>query len=198
MNEFKKESINWDKNTDKATVTKTTSRKAIDEKYEQLSAVLGTSDGRMQKCGMTGWVKQKYSNGAIYCDSEAETYAVYGAIYARYTKMQSENGVLGFPKTDELGGISNGGRYNRFEKGSIYWTPATGACALMQIGEVSIPFSQSVQEPDLQAQVNSLQAQVNGLQAQIDSLSKALNLFKAEYAAHTHSYPQQFVGVHGA
>jgi hypothetical protein len=34
---------------------------------------------------------------------------------------------LGFPLTDELGTPDGIGRFNHFEGGSIYWTPATGA-----------------------------------------------------------------------
>ena len=186
-NNFQGGSISWNKIINMHNVTKLTPGEAIKKKYQQLTASLGTSVGDIEKCGTTKWSKQKYQKGAIYYNPETEAYAVYGAIYVRYTKMQSEKGVLGFPKTDELGDISNGGRYNSFENGSIYWTSATGACAIMQIGEISIPFSQSIQEPDLQSKVDSLQSKV-------DSLSEKLDLVKTDYSTHTHSYDLSYLG----
>lgn len=34
---------------------------------------------------------------------------------------------LGFPMTDEFGTPDRRGRFNHFERGSVYWTPQTGA-----------------------------------------------------------------------
>jgi hypothetical protein len=41
--------------------------------------------------------------------------------------MGWENGLLGYPKTDELTAPDKIGRFNHFQGGCIYWTPATGA-----------------------------------------------------------------------
>jgi uncharacterized protein with LGFP repeats len=35
--------------------------------------------------------------------------------------------VLGYPTTDELPTPGGTGRYNHFQHGSVYWTPAAGA-----------------------------------------------------------------------
>ncbi len=38
-----------------------------------------------------------------------------------------QSSALGYPVTDELVTPGGVGRYNHFQTGSIYWTPATGA-----------------------------------------------------------------------
>ena len=183
-------------------------KEAIYKKYEQFKNALGTPIGDITTLS-DGWWKQEYVNsnnvkGAIYYEYSVGTFAVYGAIYARYKKMQLEKGILGFPKTDELGGIPNGGRYNHFENGSIYWTSATGACAIMQIGEVTIPFSQSIQEPELSQNLKSLEEKISKIESTLNSLKSleekiskiesTLNSLKTNYDTHTHSYGTPYMG----
>lgn len=50
-----------------------------------------------------------------------------GAIDAAYRALGGCGSVLGAPITNELGTPDGVGRYSVFERGSIYWTPATGA-----------------------------------------------------------------------
>jgi hypothetical protein len=50
-----------------------------------------------------------------------------GAIGVRYRALGACTSVLGVPKTDERVTPDRIGRYNVFERGSIYWTQATGA-----------------------------------------------------------------------
>ena len=52
---------------------------------------------------------------------------VGGAIEAKYLALGGCGSVLGVPKTDEVGTPDRIGRYNVFDHGSIYWTPATNA-----------------------------------------------------------------------
>jgi uncharacterized protein with LGFP repeats len=54
-------------------------------------------------------------------------YIVYGAIRVKWDALGAEAGFLGMPTTDELSTACGGGRFNHFQGGSIYWTPATGA-----------------------------------------------------------------------
>lgn len=51
---------------------------------------------------------------------------VGGLIRQRWLELRAERGTLGYPVTDELE-AAQGGRFNRFENGSIYWSPGTGA-----------------------------------------------------------------------
>ncbi|MFT3973199.1 MAG: hypothetical protein QM699_07050 [Amaricoccus sp.] len=69
---------------------------------------------------------QHFQNGSIYT-GPGGTFEVHGAIYAKWASLGWEQGFLGFPLTDESGTPDGVGRYNHFEGGSIYWTPATGA-----------------------------------------------------------------------
>ena len=52
--------------------------------------------------------------------------SVHGAIYTKYTQLGQDNGLLGFPLTDEAATSNGNGRFNLFEHGSIYWSPSTG------------------------------------------------------------------------
>ncbi len=52
---------------------------------------------------------------------------VHGLIYQKYLAIGAEASFYGRPLTDELTTPDGVGRYNHFEGGSIYWTPATGA-----------------------------------------------------------------------
>jgi hypothetical protein len=52
---------------------------------------------------------------------------VYGAIQGKYNELGGTSGALGHCTTDELGTSDGVGRYNHFENGSIYYTPATSA-----------------------------------------------------------------------
>jgi thermolysin len=54
-------------------------------------------------------------------------FIVYGAIRVKWDALGAEAGFLGMPTTDELSTACGGGRFNHFQGGSIYWTPATGA-----------------------------------------------------------------------
>jgi stage II sporulation protein D len=68
-----------------------------------------------------------YRGGSIYWTLQHGAYEVHGAIRDRYGRTGWENGVLGFPVTDELATPDRVGRFNHFQRGSIYWTPGTGA-----------------------------------------------------------------------
>ncbi|HEY7131410.1 MAG TPA: hypothetical protein VH440_04110, partial [Candidatus Limnocylindrales bacterium] len=59
--------------------------------------------------------------------SQNATHEVHGAIRDRYDALGDEGSILGYPTTDETGTSDGVGRFNHFEAGSIYWTPATGA-----------------------------------------------------------------------
>ena len=179
------------------TLESTRAKKAIEAKYKENNHLGDPHPDGIKNVASNVW-KQTYmkngaENGAIYYTEEYGACTVYGAIYRKYVKLQETKGVLGVPATDESP-VGTIGRFNHFKKGSIYWTSATGACAINQIGEVSIPFSQSVQEPDLQAKVDSLQAKADSLQAKVDSLTEALKSIKNSYDNHTHTYEKSYLG----
>ena len=75
--------------------------------------------------------KGRYNNfqsgTIIWKQNTSQAFAVYGSIYGKWAEKKWDTGFLGFPLTDELGTPDGIGRFNHFEGGSIYWTPATGA-----------------------------------------------------------------------
>ncbi|WP_239163889.1 hypothetical protein, partial [Actinoplanes lobatus] len=68
-----------------------------------------------------------FQNGSIYWSPDTGAHEVHGSIRDKWAAMGWENSLLGFPKTDELTTPNGVGRYNHFQGGSIYWSPATGA-----------------------------------------------------------------------
>jgi uncharacterized protein with LGFP repeats len=70
---------------------------------------------------------QRFDGGWVYWSSETGAHAVYGAIFAKWAELRWEQGLLGFPLTDELAHPDGRGRFNDFQGGTIYWTPRTGA-----------------------------------------------------------------------
>jgi hypothetical protein len=68
-----------------------------------------------------------YEHGSIYWSRATGAHEVHGAIRDLWASLGWERSVLGFPTTDELTTPDRLGRYNHFQGGSIYWTPATGA-----------------------------------------------------------------------
>jgi hypothetical protein len=79
------------------------------------------------KCGTNPFEANcdEFQNGSIYWNPGTEAYAVSGAIRDKYIEIGSA--ALGIPTTDEWGTIDGIGRFNHFERGSIYWSPTTGA-----------------------------------------------------------------------
>ncbi len=70
---------------------------------------------------------QHYVGGSIYWTPATGAYEVHGSIRARWQALNWEKGVLRYPVTDETKTPDGIGRYNHFQGGSIYWSPATGA-----------------------------------------------------------------------
>jgi uncharacterized protein with LGFP repeats len=71
-----------------------------------------------------------FQDGAIYWTGATGAHALQGLIWQEYGAQGWENSALRFPTTDELPTPNRFGRYNHFQGGSIYWSPATGAHAV--------------------------------------------------------------------
>jgi hypothetical protein len=57
---------------------------------------------------------------------DKQAFEVHGEIRAKYEALGGAAGPLGLPVTDESQTPDDVGRFNHFERGSIYWTPRTG------------------------------------------------------------------------
>jgi glucose/arabinose dehydrogenase len=72
-----------------------------------------------------------YETGAIYWKIGGIPHEIHGSIYNKWKNLGAELSELGYPITDQRPSISgDGGYFNLFEHGAIYWTPNTGAHAI--------------------------------------------------------------------
>jgi hypothetical protein len=68
-----------------------------------------------------------FQYGAMYWTPVTGAHEVLGWICAEWEALGWERSVVGYPITDETATPDGIGRFNHFQSGSIYWTPATGA-----------------------------------------------------------------------
>jgi hypothetical protein len=67
-----------------------------------------------------------FQAGSIYWTAVTGARIVRGEIHRRWAELGWERSPLGYPLTDELGTPDGRGRFNHFEGGSVYWSPASG------------------------------------------------------------------------
>ncbi|MFF2030071.1 hypothetical protein [Arthrobacter sp. NPDC058192] len=81
-----------------------------------------------EACGLTarGCV-QHFQGGSIFYSPTTGAHVTRGAIGSRYSAAGATRSMLGYPRTSETCGQPAGGCVQRFQGGSIYWSPATGA-----------------------------------------------------------------------
>ncbi|MGY1754897.1 LGFP repeat-containing protein [Blastococcus sp. SYSU D01042] len=80
-------------------------------------------------CGLTGGgCYQHFERGSIYTSPATGTHVVRGVMKDKWASVGWEfSAQLGYPVSDEVCGLRDGGCYQSFERGSIYWTKALGA-----------------------------------------------------------------------
>lgn len=104
--------------------------------YQRL-ANIGKSPGNPlanEQPDQQGGKFQKFvNNNYIYWNSRVDPgrgRQIGGAIYDKWGNYGWENGVLGYPIEPELN-ANQGGKFNKFEHGTIYWKSSTGAHPVM-------------------------------------------------------------------
>jgi len=103
---------------------------AIDAKYTALGrarSFLGQLTTSEQDCPDRIGHYSHCQGGSIYWSPQTDACEVHGAIREKYADLGWERSFLGYPVTDESVTADGSGRYNRFQGGSIYWSPQTGA-----------------------------------------------------------------------
>lgn len=70
---------------------------------------------------------QRFQGGNIYYSPGNGTHAVWGAIFDAWSDQRWEAGSLGYPTSREFCTLKDRGCFQRYEGGSIYWSPGTGA-----------------------------------------------------------------------
>jgi uncharacterized protein with LGFP repeats len=82
-----------------------------------------------ESCGQVGSCDQSFQGGLIHWTTAAGAVSTSGPIWTTWTGLGSSRGKLGYPSGKETCGLVNGGCYQRFQGGTIHWSPATGASA---------------------------------------------------------------------
>lgn len=94
-------------------------------------SLLGYENGRLgyplsdEACAASG-CKQEYEGGRIYWSSGTGAYSVVGGIKSRFDSEGGTGGFLGYPLGDEVCNQPQGGCYQWFQGGLIFWSPSTG------------------------------------------------------------------------
>ena len=104
----------------------------IAQKYASLGGeggLLGPAFAEEQATANGRGRLRHYRDATIYWSPETGAFEVHGAIRQKYTQIGAAEGAFGFPKSDEMD-AADGGKYNHFENGSIYYHPQTGAQAI--------------------------------------------------------------------
>jgi subtilisin family serine protease len=106
-----------------------TAANPIDTKYQAAggAAVLGLPKGPEVGNGRDNGIYRDYERGTIYWSPATGAHINAGGIRSVYAAQGWENGFLGYPTTDEVRGLRDGGAYQSFQGGTVYWSPATGA-----------------------------------------------------------------------
>ena len=84
-----------------------------------------TSDETVAQDGVGRF--NNFENASIFWHPDTDAHEIHGPIRERWRAMGSERATLGYPTTNEQTTTDGIGRYNHFQKGSIYWSPTTGA-----------------------------------------------------------------------
>jgi uncharacterized protein with LGFP repeats len=78
-------------------------------------------------CGLSGGgCGQGFERGVIYWSPATAAYPMTAEMLARWDALGRETGGLGYPATDRVCGLRDGGCVQHFQNGSLYWSPATG------------------------------------------------------------------------
>ncbi|WP_245649638.1 LGFP repeat-containing protein [Nocardia shimofusensis] len=98
---------------------------AIGTRYAELAGPTGPlGDCRSGEYDSDGGRVQDFDNGAIYWTDKTGGWEVYGLIGAEYDRMGGPESAVRWPVSGELATPGGAGRFNRFQNGNIYHSPA--------------------------------------------------------------------------
>jgi len=122
-NHFQGGSIFWSPSTGAHTVSGAIRDKWASIGYDGSRLGFPTTDDGVTASG-DGRI-QHFEAGTILSSAATGAFYVVGAIREKYAALGWDTAYLGYPLTDEFG--VPGGAANHFQRGSIYWSPSTGA-----------------------------------------------------------------------
>jgi uncharacterized protein with LGFP repeats len=87
-----------------------------------------------ERCGLSGGgCFQRFQGGSVYWAPGLGAHAVRGALRDRWGALAWERGRLGYPVAGEVCGLRDGGCFQPFQGGAVYWSPHTGAHAVFGV-----------------------------------------------------------------
>jgi len=92
-----------------------------------IRGLIGSATGNVS-CGLQeGGCFQPFERGAIYWSPSSGAQVVRGPIHERWAGLGWETGRLGYPTGEQNCGLRDGGCFQDFQHGAMYWTLGTGA-----------------------------------------------------------------------
>lgn len=124
-NTFQGGEIHWTKNSGAHEIHGT-----LLTKWKALHAGRGylgypTTDTRNASYG--GGRYNDFERGTLYWRRGRGAWEVHGTLFTKWNQLGRERSDLGFPTTDTRSASREGGRYNEFDHGALYWRPGRGA-----------------------------------------------------------------------
>ncbi|AKE42126.1 trehalose corynomycolyl transferase C [Corynebacterium kutscheri] len=74
---------------------------------------------------INGGLVQQFQNGYVVRTADKKNFWVRGEIAKKYGSVDTANSRLGYPTSNEI--IIDGGAFQQFEHGNVYWSAKTGA-----------------------------------------------------------------------
>ena len=97
----------------------------VARKLATFGPILGTQAAETEK--LDGDVEiTRYTRGLLVKSPLVGVREIHGAILMKYLEMGRDTSALGLPTSDERPTAASGGRFQYFQNGAIYWSPATG------------------------------------------------------------------------
>ncbi|GAB3624182.1 hypothetical protein GCM10027418_22660 [Mariniluteicoccus endophyticus] len=79
-------------------------------------------------CNLTDWgCAQRFAGGRLYWSRNTGAQPVWGALGQKYVEMGADASRLGYPTAEEFCGLRDGGCAQRFQRGTMYWSHASGS-----------------------------------------------------------------------
>jgi hypothetical protein len=97
------------------------------QNYTSADGVLGAATGPETALPDGIGRRRDFAGGSIVWTAATCGHEVHGAIVGEWNALGSWQGILGYPLTNETSASDSIGRFNHFQKGSIWWTNDTGA-----------------------------------------------------------------------
>ncbi|MBC2644407.1 MULTISPECIES: endonuclease/exonuclease/phosphatase family protein [unclassified Rhodococcus (in: high G+C Gram-positive bacteria)] len=83
--------------------------------------------------------RQRFEHGHIYWSPTTGAHEIHGNIFTKWESLGWENGILGYPTSDEQD-EPGGGRISNFEHGSIRWRKYAAPLSFVQHNMALLPF----------------------------------------------------------